>query len=137
MPADRGLIDETKAWLTRAMMDIATGRFELTAVPPFTADAVFHAQQAAEKAMKGYLTWNGRTFRKTHSLVELGEACTAIDPSLELLLRRAAPLTQYAWKYRYPGEPGQPSVLETEDALGTSQEVLAAILARLPGAVQP
>jgi len=91
MPHDKGLVEETRAWLMRAKTDIATGSFEMTAVPPFSADAVFHAQQAAEKAMKGYLTWLGRSFRKTHSLVELGEACAAIDPSLESLLRRAAP----------------------------------------------
>jgi prevent-host-death family protein len=29
---------------------------------------VFHAQQAAEKAMKGYLSWHDQAFRKTHDL---------------------------------------------------------------------
>jgi hypothetical protein len=34
-----------------------------------------------------------------------GETCCQIDPSLESLLRRAAPLTEYAGKFRYPGDP--------------------------------
>jgi HEPN domain-containing protein len=136
MQPDRGLVDETRAWLTRAKTDIAAGRFELTAEPPFAAHAL-HAQQAAEKAMKGYLTWHGRAFRKTHSLVELGGACAGIDATLASLLRRAAPLTQYAWKYRYPGEPGEPSREEAMAALATAESVLDAILARLSDAVRP
>ncbi|MGP8245321.1 MAG: HEPN domain-containing protein [Bryobacteraceae bacterium] len=39
----------------------------------------FHCQQAAEKALKGFLTWNGCTFRKTQNLEEIGEQCLAVD----------------------------------------------------------
>lgn len=95
---------DTKAWLAKADMDLRAAAHELTAVPPFTADAVFHAQQAAEKAMKGFLAWHDVPFRKTHGLAEIGHQCADIDPSVESLLMRAAGLTQYAWKFRYPGE---------------------------------
>jgi len=40
----------------------------MTAMPPFTGDAVFHAQQVAEKTLKAFLVWHGRIFRKTHNL---------------------------------------------------------------------
>ncbi len=132
MPHDQGLVAETRAWFDKSKLDLDTAAFELTAKPPFTADVVFHAQQAGEKALKGFLTWHGRVFRKTHSLVELGEACAVIDPSLESLLRRAAPLTQYAWKFRYPGEPESPPREEAESALATAKEVVEALLSRLP-----
>jgi HEPN domain-containing protein len=43
-------------------------------------DALFHCQQAAEKVLKAYLTWNGRTFPKTHSIGELGLAVAELAP---------------------------------------------------------
>lgn len=56
MPLDPELVAETRAWLWRANRDIEAGAFELTAEPPFAAHVVFHAQQAAEKACKWFLT---------------------------------------------------------------------------------
>lgn len=50
---DSELVAETRGWLTRARDDLRAGEVDLGPVPPLTADAVFHAQQAAEKAMKG------------------------------------------------------------------------------------
>ena len=79
-------------YFPKAGNDLRAGTFELGAVPPLTSDIMFHTQQAAEKAMKGFLTWHGQVYRKTHNLVEIGEACAAIDPTLEPLLRRAAEL---------------------------------------------
>ena len=78
-----------------------------------------------------------RSFRRTHSLEEIGEQCLDIDPSLKPLVDRAVPLTEYAWKFRYPGEPEDLSPEETEDALAVAREVYEAILARLPQEVCP
>lgn len=71
MPHDPALVAETRAWFWKAAEDLRAGTFEFEAVPPLTADIVFHAQQATEKAIKGFLTWHGRPFRKTHNLVEI------------------------------------------------------------------
>jgi HEPN domain len=81
---------------------------DLAALPPLLGDVTFHCQQAVEKTLRGYLTWHDHGFRKTHDLTELGGACVELDPSLEMVLRRAATLTEYAWRYRYPGEPNAP-----------------------------
>jgi HEPN domain-containing protein len=132
MPLDPALVAEARAWLTKAAEDLRAGEFELHADPPLAFDIVFHAQQAAEKAMKGFLTWHSRTFRKTHNLIEIGEACAALRPALEPLLRRAAPLTEYAWKFRYPGDPEAPTPEEAEGALSLAREVYEAILGELP-----
>lgn len=80
-------------------------------IPRLLDDIVFHAQ-AAEKTLKGFLVWHDRPSRKTHDLVELGHACTELDGALEGLLRRVAPLTEYAWRFRYPGDPEEPAADE-------------------------
>lgn len=118
-------------------MDLDTGAFELTADPPFSADVAFHAQQAAEKSIKAFLTWHAQTFRKTHNLVELGQACAALDGSLEPILRRSAGLSEYAWKFRYPGETEEPTRDEASEALAIAQGVYEAVLARLPEEAHP
>jgi HEPN domain-containing protein len=95
--------------------------------------------QNAEKVMKGFLTWHNCTFRKTHSLEEIGEQCLEIDPTLKFMVDRAVPLTEYAWKFRYPGapdEPEEPSVAEAQEALTCAREVYEAVLSRLPEEVR-
>ena len=132
MPLDPARVAETKSWFAKAASDLRAASHELTAVPPLTDDIVFHAQQAAEKAMKGYLSWHDQPFRKTHDLAEIGRQCAAIDVSLEPLLKRTESLTVYAWAFRYPGDAEVPSVEESRSALAVAQEVVEAILARLP-----
>jgi HEPN domain-containing protein len=137
MPHDPVRIAETTAWLRRAANDLAAADHDLCAKPALWGDAAFHAQQAVEKVVKGFLTWHGQPFRKTHNLVELGQQCAGIDASLEPLLRGAAPLTEYAWKFRYPGQPEEPSEREARDALETARAVYEAVLVRLPAEVRP
>lgn len=53
------------------------------------------------------------------------------------LVDQAVPLTKYAWKFRYPGEPEEPTRQEAEDALALAREVYSVILTRLPDEVKP
>lgn len=78
------------------------------------------------------LTWHDVPFRKTHSLEELGRQCLVIDQSLQILVDQAVPLSEYAWKFRYPGEEELPTVVETDEALAIAHAVIDAISARLP-----
>ncbi|MBM4060599.1 MAG: HEPN domain-containing protein [Planctomycetes bacterium] len=136
MPHDPVRVADTRAWLSLAGTDLRAGAHELLATPPFCRDAVFHAQQAAEKTLKGYLVWRDEPFRKTHDLAEVGRQCALLDPTLLELAQRAAVLTQYAWRYRYPGEPVEPTRAEAERALSLAREVHEAVLARLPAEVR-
>lgn len=74
MTADRERAAEVRAWLTRAAADVRAAEHDQTAMPPLAGDSVFHAQQAIEKCLKAFLTSHDRRFRKTHDLVELGQA---------------------------------------------------------------
>ena len=132
MQHDPALVAEVRAWLSKAGKDVATAEYELRAHPPFADDIVFHAQQAVEKLLKAFLSWHHIPFRKTHNLIELGEACCQVDQTLEPLLRRAAPLTEYAWKFRYPGDPAEASAEEAASAQKMAREVFEAVQKRLP-----
>lgn len=134
MQPDAARMAETHEWLKKAELDLRAAGIEFEADPPLTADIVFHCQQLAEKSMKAFLAWHDEPFRKTHNLVEIGQQCAAIDETLRDLLRDAAGLTEYAWKFRYPGEP---SVAETQVAVSLARAVFDAIIDRLPVEVRP
>lgn len=136
MPLDDAKTEDTRAWHLKARGDLAKARHAMTAREPFLDDAVYHCQQAIEKAMKAFLTWYDVPFRKTHSLEELGRQCLAIDQMLQKLVDQAVPLSEYAWKFRYPGEVELPSLAETEEALAITQAVIDAIAARLSAVVK-
>ncbi len=69
--------------------------------------------------------------------MEIGGQCVEVDPTLEPLLRRVAPLTEYAWRFRYPGEVEPPSRKDAEAALRLAREVYEALLSRLPEEARP
>jgi HEPN domain-containing protein len=137
MPHDPALVAETKAWLTRAATDLRAAEHALTAQPPLGADSAFHCQQAAEKAMKAFLTWHNMPFRRVHSLEEIGEQCLQIEPSLRQTVDRVVPLTEYAWKFRYPGTVKEPTATEAQEALAAARAVYQDVLRYLPGDVRP
>ncbi|MBI4585191.1 MAG: HEPN domain-containing protein [Planctomycetes bacterium] len=132
MPHDPQLLADTRAWLLKAKNDLRGADIDLEAQPPLMSDAVFHCQQAVEKAFKGFLTWHDVPFRKTHDLGELGQQCLAKDASLTQLCQQAERLTIFAWMFRYPGEPEEPTQEEAHAALNLSRSVFQAIEERLP-----
>ena len=136
MPHDPALVSETKAWFKKAATDLRAAEHALLAQPPLLEDLLFHCQQASEKSLKGFLTWNSRPFRKTHSLEELGELCLAINPSLKPIIDSIVPLTQYAWEFRYPGDPQEPSAKEAEEALTAADKAFCALLSCIPEEVR-
>ncbi len=137
MPHDPARVADVKAWLAKATVDLRAAKHDRTAKPPITEDIVFHAQQLVEKSLKAFLCWHDVPFRKTHNLIEVGELCATIDGTLEPLLKNAAGLTEYAWKYRYPGEMEVPPVSEADEAIHIADNVYKAVLGRLPKETHP
>lgn len=136
MPHDPVLIADTEAWFLKVSLDLRSAQVDAAADPPILEDILFHAQQAAEKAMKGFLTWHQQPFGKTHDLRQLARACRALDPTLESVLATAIPLTSYAWTFRYPGHPENPTSDEAQEALAVARETVDAIVSRLPERVR-
>jgi HEPN domain-containing protein len=138
MQPEPARLQDVRAWLSKAELDLKAAVHETTApAESLWGDVMFHAQQAAEKAMKAFLAWHDVPFRKTHNLEELGRQCVALDATLEPVADEAAPLTEYAWRFRYPGDSCEPDRAEAESALAAARTVYAAIVARLPLGARP
>ena len=56
MGRDPVLLAEVHGWLQKAANDLRGAEIDLAAHPPLVEDALFHCQQAAEKAFKAFLT---------------------------------------------------------------------------------
>jgi HEPN domain-containing protein len=122
---------EIQAWLAKADNDLRGAEVDLAADPPLIEDALFHCQQAAEKAMKAFLTAYDTPFRKTHDLDELASACERLDASLMDILNPARDLTVFAWEFRYPGSDEPPPETEAHDSLIVARSAVTAIRERL------
>lgn len=122
---------EVHGWLRKANDDLRSAQVDLAAVPPLIEDALFHCQQAAEKAMKAFLTAHDTAFRKTHDLDELATACGLIDASLSDELDLARDLTVFAWAFRYPGSDEPPPETEAHESLTVARATVTAIRQRL------
>jgi HEPN domain-containing protein len=94
----------TLEWVEKAENDFATARRELRVrAAPNYDDVCFHAQQMAEKYLKGFLQENYIAIPKTHSLAELLALCLKLDASFTLIQADLNALEGYAVRFRYPG----------------------------------
>ena len=92
----------------------------------------FHAQQGAEKYLKGFLVARGSVVPKIHDLVSLLRECRQHDPSLDFLRIDAELLTRLGWAARYPDSPGEPEENDAREALRIAERVKASIRERVP-----
>jgi len=87
------------------------------------AVALFHAQQAAEKALKAVMCLHGLEFRRTHDLEELAAQLTDVGVSPAVDAAALRPLTPYAVEYRYDDEA--PELLTGGEARPIVESLLA------------
>jgi HEPN domain-containing protein len=127
-------IEEVNSWLAKARQDINAADWLLTSPQPLYGAVGFHCQQAAEKLLKAYLTWQDRPFEKTHSLVALVGMCLEFDQEFEVLRTAATTLTPYAITTRYPGDLPEISSEEATEAFKLAHDTLEFVLERLPEA---
>ena len=129
MSPHEALVTETREWLDRARADLDACSALIAA--GLASEALFHAQQCAEKAMKAVLTRNQVSFKKTHDLDELKQACLPLAGDAAPHLTGIEKLSQYAWLFRYPGAPYSPERKEAEEARHAAEVLLVAVTARL------
>jgi len=91
-------------WFRLGDMDLAVAHNCSTTMHPKPLEIIcFHCQQAVEKYLKGYLTFqSGEAPPKTHNLVELCTLCQEYDEAFGTLKVGCSKLTMYAVQTRYP-----------------------------------
>ena len=128
-------IDLVISWLKKGERDLRVAMRELAQKEPFTDIVCFHAQQAAEKYLKGYLVWLDIEPKRTHDLEDLVLLAGTKDKGILILKDMLAELTPFAVEPRYP-EFEEPSLSDTKRAIKIVQELKDYILKRVPGEVK-
>ncbi len=101
-------------WLRSPENDLLARGLILNEPMPSYETAAFQAQQAAEKALKAFLTRHQVEFTKTHDLGELLRLAEPAAPGITSKLTDADKLNRHAVETRYP--TGAPSVSRQEAA---------------------
>jgi HEPN domain-containing protein len=130
---------EAKAWMVKAWRDLETARRAATGEPPFYDVAVYHCQQAAEKAVKAFLVHHGKSYEKTHDIEVLADIAGEIDSNFSKLADAADALTPYATRFRYPNATFavEPEPAEYDEALKYAQAIYDFVLNLLPADARP
>lgn len=119
------------AWFAKADADIHAA--ELVVGDEALSEIVcFHAQQCAEKYLKGYLVSQQIPFKFVHELVYLVGLCVGVDVEFKSLLDSAAELQDYATNVRYPSEEFDPLTLEeAQEALERAKLIQQFVLEKM------
>lgn len=90
-----------QSWFTIAEDDLKYAKVGLKE-DDFYALIAFHAQQAAEKYLKGYLVLQQQEPPRSHDLSQLVKLCEKIDSSFVEIKNEADLLSPFAVDTRYP-----------------------------------
>ncbi|MEA3342478.1 MAG: HEPN domain-containing protein [Chloroflexota bacterium] len=90
---DKATLALVRDWLVKAQRDLSSARKLATEPDPYLDTAVYHCQQAAEKAVKGLLVFYGQRFKKVHNVQFLITQALPFAPELAEQLEAAERLT--------------------------------------------
>jgi|GEM_PF-208230 len=111
-------------WLRHAESDLHLARLGKDDPDVMRNQLAFHAQQAAEKAIKGVLLRHAVRFPRTHDLEALTELARLAKLSWPFAEDEIDALTPYAVETRYPGGYAEITKLELESAIGVAERVV-------------
>ncbi|MBI4672831.1 MAG: HEPN domain-containing protein [Chloroflexi bacterium] len=128
----------TQKWFIIVESDLATAVKAASEPDPHYDTAMYHCQQAGEKAVKRYLVFYEIEFQKTHDIEALIELAVDVDPTWEDWLRIGNRLTPYASQYRYPDLTADvPTKAEYEYAYQNATALYNFVLSLLPPQAHP
>ena len=133
------MIEFYEAWIFKAENDLKIAEIAIHQDATVADAAIFHTQQCAEKALKGFLAYNRAEIRKIHNLVELATQCAAFDPTFDSLISDTVKLNPKATEFRYPDDFEEidnltqlvPSVEEVETAIAQAKRILDFVKLRI------
>jgi len=111
------------AWLAKAKNDLEAARLLIVDEKRLLDIGVYHCQQAAEKALKAWLTSRDIVFPKTRSLEDLLRLCVPSASGFSQFQHHAEELTPLAIAYRYPGDASVPDMKLASRALVLAEEI--------------
>jgi HEPN domain-containing protein len=112
-----------KEWFKKANSDLKIVKLVLKEEEPELEIACFHCQQAAEKALKGYLVFHDVEPQRTHDLEKLCKLCMEYDNSFSGILVLCSDLTEYAVLPRYPCKEFNVTETKTQQAFENAQTI--------------
>jgi len=118
------ILHKVSQWLEHADEDLRLATYALKMrgkAPPFRLIA-YHAQQCAEKCLKGFLVYHNVDFPYTHSIRRLLKLCEKYGTWAQTL-KDAEELTPYVITARYPGETEEATKQEAQRAVAIAQQV--------------
>lgn len=125
-------------WVRKAENDLLNIRNNLATKEVPWDTVCFHAQQVAEKMLKGFLLFHGIDPKRTHDLVRLLRECVEQDAALNELRASCLLLNPYSVDARCPEPSPAPDELyaprepEGRTAAEAAKRVFTTILGHLP-----
>lgn len=112
----------TREWIEKAEEDwnVMWKAYRARKHPAYNATC-FHAQQCAEKYLKGRLEEVGLPFNRTHDLLQLLQQTLTIEPGWITMRPTLDYLNSFSVLYRYPGYSA--NKLEAKDAVSACRTV--------------
>lgn len=93
--------------------------------------ATYHAQQAAEKALKAFLVFNNQEILKIHDLIKLNDLCQNIDRDFQKLEIDLKMLNPFATKFRYPSIFDLPDLADAKLAIKQAASVVIFVIKKI------
>lgn len=126
-----------RTWLVRAQHDLASAQVLSNHRPALLDTAIYHCQQAAEKAVKGFLAFCDEEVERIHDVEALVRQAACCEPRFVAWLQTGRLLTPYARAFRYPGDLETPTEQQFRQALCAAQGIWDFVLSTLPDEVHP
>lgn len=111
-----------KDWLLKAQRDLDSANALLEKA--YYDTAIYHTQQCAEKALKGYCVYRLQPLIKTHDLEKVLKICIGLDDSFLQLDLFATSLNGLDVRFRYPDIEFEPDKSEVIAAIEWADEIL-------------
>jgi len=104
--------------------------------PPLLDTAIYHCQQAAEKAVKAYLVYCNQEFERVHDIEALIRLAMSYVEAFVDWTDVGIELTPYARIYRYPGYATEPSRDQFDRAMTAIEGLYQFVVSLLPSEIR-
>ena len=125
--SDDERLAETRRWLRQAREDLRMAELVDDGEDAAPGIACYHAQQAAEKALKAVLVYLQIPFPRTHKLDELRDLIPT-DWAIRTEYPELRALSEWAYKGRYPGDWPDATVGDAQSATRQARAIWEGVL---------